>query len=361
MKDMDYYEFEIGKFADKLVREIFKLKPGEQFVITADTRSNARTVNATAAAAFAAGAKPVVIWIAYPLGWGKSSDPNLPVDVLSGALQGADAWVEFHILHGSTPYHNAMNKNKKLRYFGLGGSFGDPDVLVRTIGRVDHGILKQLMNKTSAILKTSKHVRFVTGVGNDLEFDMPKTEDGQHDPNHPVGGHDGYADKPGPHMMIGQLAWAPKLDTVNGKIVFDGSLKYGNMAGGIIKEPICLTIEAGQIVKFEGGKETFEFEAWLKSLNHPQMLRLAHTAIGLNPGAKISDQSNLESERFWGSTEWGIGSIVPDMIGPDGVDAPAHCDGVCLDTSIWLDGKLFMEHGKFLNPDLIELAKKLGK
>jgi len=358
---MNYYEFEIGKVADKLVREIFKLKPGEQFVVTADTRSNDHVVNATAAAAFAAGAKPIVIWNSYPLGWGKSSDNNLPIDVLSGALKGADAWVDFNHMHGSTPYHYAMNENKKLRYFCLGATYGDPDMLVRLIGRLDHDTLKQLMDKTSAIIRNSKHIRFTTENGNDVEFDMSKNEDGKPDPNYPIGGHDGYADEPGPHMLIGQLAWSPKLDTVNGKIVFDGSLKYGDMAGGIIKEPICLTIKAGKIVKFEGSKEAFEFEEWLKSLNHPQMFRLAHTAIGLHPGAKISDQSNLESERFWGSTEWGIGFIVPDIIGPDGVDAPAHCDGICLDSSIWLDGKLFMQHGKFLEPELAEIAKKLGK
>ena len=100
------------------------------------------------------------------------------------------------------------------------------------------------------------------------------------------------------------------------------------------------------------------FEAWLKSFNHPQMFGLAHTAIGVNVGAKISDH-NIESERFWGSTEWGIGAIYSE-IGPY-AEAPAHVDGVCLDSSVWLDEKLIMENNKFLIPKLAELAKKLGK
>ena len=45
-----------------IVKELFKVKPGENFVITADSRSDERVVNATARAIYAAGAKPMVIW-----------------------------------------------------------------------------------------------------------------------------------------------------------------------------------------------------------------------------------------------------------------------------------------------------------
>jgi len=358
---MKFYEFEIGNFANKLVREIFKLKPGEQFVITTDTRAiDSRVADATAAAAFSVGAKPVIIGIAYPLGWGKNIDPLIPIDVLSGALKGADAWVEFNQLHGSTPYHTAIRENKKLRYLCIGGTHGDAEVLARTIGRVDHAATKKLTDTTAEIVRNSKHIRFTAPAGTDVEMDTPKTKNGQHDPNYLIGGNDGYADTPGIHMMTGQLILVPKINTVNGKIVFDGSLNYGAEQGGVIREPIHLTIEAGRIVKIEGGKEAMNFETWLKSFNHPQMFGLAHTAIGVNAGAKISAY-NIESERVWGATEWGIGAIYSDLIGPNGVDAPAHVDGVCLNSSVWLDGKLIMENGKFLIPNLAELAKKLGK
>jgi len=52
---MVLYEYELGKAADILTRELFKLKPGETFVITADTESNPHVVNATARAAFSIG------------------------------------------------------------------------------------------------------------------------------------------------------------------------------------------------------------------------------------------------------------------------------------------------------------------
>lgn len=90
------YEIELGKAADILVRELFKVKPGETFVITADTESDWRVVEATARAAFSAGGKPMVIWLASALGVGKAADPMLPQEALTGALKAADAWVEFN-------------------------------------------------------------------------------------------------------------------------------------------------------------------------------------------------------------------------------------------------------------------------
>ena len=63
---MHLYEFELEKAAKVLTEELFKLKPDETFVITADTMSDPQTVNATARATFAIGAKPMIIWQQLP-------------------------------------------------------------------------------------------------------------------------------------------------------------------------------------------------------------------------------------------------------------------------------------------------------
>ena len=49
------YEFELQKASDVLVRELCKIREGETCVITADTKSDKRVVDATARAVFAAG------------------------------------------------------------------------------------------------------------------------------------------------------------------------------------------------------------------------------------------------------------------------------------------------------------------
>ena len=346
---MVLYEYELGKAADIVARDLFALKPGETFVITADTESNPDVVNATARAAFSLGAKPMVIWTASPLGVGEAADPMLPVEALTGALKGADAWVEYNnqwLLY-STPYNVAMKQNKKLRHLNLVGM--NPDMMIRCIGRIDFATLQEFQETFSAMLTETKHVRITTPAGEDLEL--------EHKPGIPIRCRMGYAHKPGSEMLAGQISSTPDFDSINGTIVFDGSLVP---PCGKLEEPIRLTINAGTIVKVDGGVQAREFETWMNGFNHPQMKRLAHLSYGVNPGARLTGDI-VEDERVWGSTEWGIGSVPGTIVPPDGFPAPSHCDGICMNSSVWLDGEQVLDTGTFIEPQLVQLAKKLGK
>lgn len=345
-----YYDYELGKAATTLTKELFKLKPGETLVITADTESDPQVVDATARAAFALGAKPMVIFVASPLGVGKDADPMLPLEALSAALKAADAWVEFNnkwLLY-STPFDIAMKENKRLRYLCLVGM--DADMMVRCIGRVNYPVLKEFQETITEMTKKAKHVRLTTPAGEDVEFD--------NDPQRPISCETGYADTPGPHMMAGQIGWAPVFESINGVIVFDGSLVPPFL--GVLEQPVKLHIKKGKVVTVEGGKEAVEYEAWLKSFNDPMMLRLAHVCYGFNPGARLSGDI-LEDERVWGGTEWGLGQVGLMYVPPDGIKGASHTDGICLNTSVWLDRKQITDKGKVLDPKLISLAEKLGR
>jgi leucyl aminopeptidase (aminopeptidase T) len=343
-----YYEYELGKAAKILCEELFKLKPGETFVITADTESDDRVVDATARAAFACDAKPMVIYTASPLGVGKAADAMLPVKSLTAALVETDAWVEYNnqwLLY-STPYDVATAKNPKLRYLNACGM--NADMMVRLIGRVDFLTLQKFMDHLVKITKDAKHMRITTPAGTDVEFDNT--------PKHPVILEYGRYDVPGSHMTPGQIGWAPEFETINGVIVFDGSIVPPI---GILKEPVHLIIKRGEIVKIEGGKEAIEYEKWLKSFNHPLMLKLAHVCYGVNPNAHLTGEI-VEDERIWGSTEWGIGNVGP-MLVSGGIPGPSHSDGICLNSSVWLDGKQIMDKGQIIDSRLAELAHKLGR
>jgi leucyl aminopeptidase (aminopeptidase T) len=348
-----YYEYELGRAAKILCEELFKLKPGETFVITADTESDERVVEATASAAFACGAKPMVITVASPMGVGKAADPMLPVEALTAALLKADAWVEFNnewLLY-STPYDIAVKENKKLRHECLVGM--SVEMMVRNMGRVDYPNLEKFMKLVTKKTLSAKHMRITTPAGTDVEFD--------NEPGRKQIMELGYADTPGSHMMAGQIGWSPTFESINGKIVFDGSLVPPIV--GLLQTPVSLTVKKGKIVKIEGGKEATEYEKWLKGFNHPQMLKLAHVCYGFNPGARLTGNI-LEDERVWGGTEWGIGNVgailtVPDI--PGGISGPSHSDGICLNSSVWLDGVQIMDKGQLLDPELKKLAEKLGK
>src|SRR3972149_8686320 len=80
------YEFELHKAALILARDMLRLKQGEILVVTADTQSDPRVVQAAAAAAHALGAIPMVITLASPLGVGKAADPLPPGEARRAAL-----------------------------------------------------------------------------------------------------------------------------------------------------------------------------------------------------------------------------------------------------------------------------------
>jgi leucyl aminopeptidase (aminopeptidase T) len=90
------------------------------------------------------------------------------------------------------------------------------------------------------------------------------------------------------------------------------------------------------------------------------MLRIAHVCYGVNPGAKLTGNI-VEDERVWGGTEWGIGYVGQMLTGGEPIPAPSHTDGICLNTSVWLDGKQIFDKGMVVHPELAKLAKKLGK
>ena len=341
------YEYELGKATDVVARDFLKLKAGETCIITADTENDIRLISALARSVFSTGALPMVILIAAPLGVGQAADPMIPKG-LAAALAETDAWIENnnkYIFYSET-FNYAHNTNQKLRHLSLEGM--RVSNMIRCIGRIDYPALEAFLVKISQMTKQAKKVRITTPAGQDVQFENL--------PDRPVTAEFGKADKPGSFMQPGQVSWTPDLSTVNGVIVFDGAV---NPPIGILKEPIRLYIERGEIKKFEGGKDAIEYESWLKHFNHPQMLRLAHASYGFNPGARLSE-NNSECERVWGVTQWGIGNI-GQLLVPGGVFAPSHSDGICLNSSVWLDGVPVTKVGRVVHPALRELAERLGK
>ena len=345
---MRRYYYELAKAANTLVTNMFALKPGENFVITADTESDMAVVEAACSAAFAAGAKPMVVTFPSPLGVGKAADSLLPVAALTGALQCADAWVEFNnqwLLY-STPFETAMKENPKLRYMCLVGM--DADMMVRLIGRIDQKALSAFLHEVANQTIAAKTMRITTPAGCDLECEL--------NPENKLSCDDGDAHQPGMHMLGGQICFVPKLASISGTLVFDGTLcPYP----GFLKEPVTMTVISGVVSDIRGGAQARQFAAWLDGFKNANMLRLAHGCYGLNPGAKLTGRV-IEDERVWGATEWGLGYLSSVDAPKEFIDAPSHCDGVCLDSSVWLDGRQIMQAGRFVDRTLQKMAEELG-
>ena len=229
VKKLDY---ELAKSASIIINELALAKAGETVVITADTMSDETIVDAVAAAAFAAGAKPMVVWTATPGGVGKAGDKDLPVKALGSAIGGADIWIEFNYqwLVYSSSHELALSLNKNLRHICLVGM--DAGMMDRLIGKVPVSMLADFQMKVTEMTKAAKHVKITTPSGCDLEFD--------NDHNCPFYCELGIADHPGSAYLSGQICWFPVNESLSGTLVFDGSI---NPPCGLLTQPVVLTVK----------------------------------------------------------------------------------------------------------------------
>ena len=343
---MRYLDFELVEAAHKLVRDVLKVSRGDEVVITIDTAGDWNVALATAEAASLVGAKPVVFLHQTPVGVGMAADKYLPVKTLTAVLRDADVWIEYNrnwLLY-STPYWKAMETGK-VKYICLVGMYSD--MMVRTIGRVDINAMYEFQRKLATITSKCKRMRVRNPSGMDVEF--------ENDPARPVL-VEGEVYGPGEYMLFGQVDWAPVEESINGVIVFDGSV-WPPEELGVLKSPIKLHVSEGKVKKIEGGYEARVFEKWLKSFNDEKMFNVAHLSYGCNPGAKLSGNI-LEDERVWGVVEWGLGSQSSTFKGKLG-PASSHTDGVCLNPTVECDGEVIIENGEYVHPDLLDIATKL--
>ena len=340
------YQYELAKASQKLVRDMFKLKKDEIFIITADTESDMKVVEAVAAGAYAAGAKPMVITIPSPAGVGKDADRDIPLKSLEAALCKADAWVEFNnkwLLY-STPFLTAMRENPRLRYLCLVGM--NDSMMVRTIGRVNQPALSLFQSEIASLTEKADRVRLKTEAGCDITFAI----------NHEyrVFCDDGNCSEPGIYMLGGQISVFPKFGSVQGTLVFDGSV---TPPCGLLSEPVRLEIKDHRVVDISGGKQAAELKKWLESFDDDKMFNVAHMSYGFNPGALLTGNV-LEDERVWGCVEWGLG-FVNATSAPPGNDAKSHTDGICLNATIWLDDIMLMDRGVICDERLRGLKDSL--
>lgn len=338
----NFLSYELAKSALKLVRDVMLIKAGENVVITGDTTSDMRILEATANAVQTLGANPVSIItstgeIAY----------TEPVKPIGKAVAVADVWIEFSYtsIMLSPSFQNAMSNG--CRYINLTGM--DVIMMTKTIGKVDYMKMVALGEKLKGKLEKANEVLIEDSNGTKLHaFNQgrPIRHSGQ------LATQKGY-----PIMLGGQISWCPIEETINGTLVFDAAV-FPPVQLGLIKEPIYLTFEKGLLVDIKGGKEAQVFSDWLKAFHDPNMYRLAHYSLGFNPGVEKATGRIVEDERIFGCMEFGIGSQGKAIKGAYWT-AKSHTDGVVSKPSIILDGNILEQNGIYVDPEIHEICKDL--
>jgi leucyl aminopeptidase (aminopeptidase T) len=332
----EYYALELVQAAHKLVSEVRPIQPGQQVLISADTASDLRVVRATAGAVQAVGAVPTVVW--YPTLMEPMLPPPKPV---AQAAASAEVWIDFAVAYQlySPAYHAAIHNG--CIYLCLTGM--DVDMMVRTIGKVNYPPMDEMAHRLYQRSQAASTIRVTSPAGTDLRMQVDKAGDAFWEPPPQEGGF--------PQMLGGQSGFMAYRESYQGSLVFDGAL-WPPSDLGVLHEPVRLTLQDGYIQRIEGGQEAVRFERWLKRFDHKDALLMDHACYGFNPGVTRPSGRILEDERIFGCMQFGVGATE--------YGSPVHTDGVVLNPSVWLDDLQIEETGRYIDPELIELCRRMG-
>lgn len=206
------------------------------------------------------------------------------------------------------------------------------DIVLDTIN-IDYKELEQRAAKIKKALDEGEEVRITTEAGTDLTIGIKGKKAIANDGNYREAGKGG-------NIPAGEVYIPPKWKNVSGKVVIDGSsaTRHGTV---LIKNPIILTIEDGEIKDVEGKEEAERLKETLdwahKKAKHPWGIRrIGELGIGINPkakiiGATIVDEKTLGTAHIAiGSNHWFGGTIY----------AIIHLDQVFRNPKIYIDNKL---------------------
>lgn len=205
------------------------------------------------------------------------------------------------------------------------------DMLARTLSG-DYHQIEDSCHHYARLLSEGKMVRIISPGGTDITFSIE--------------GREGWADTGMYHeprsfgnLPAGEAFVAPVEGTASGMVVIDGS-----MAGiGRVDVPIELIVENGLAVDIKGG----EGAARLKQIvdKHGQQARnIAELGIGLNPNAMLTGLT-LEDEKIAGTVHLALGD---NSTFGGTVEVDSHLDGVILNPTLEIDGKIIIQDGKLL-------------
>lgn len=339
----DYLSFETTKAALTLVKDVMLAQKGENIVITADTSTDRRVVEATASAAYSIGAVPVVIY--YPTSEKLYAEPVKPI---GQAVSHADIWIEF--AYSSIMLCPSFQKALEYgcRYINLTGM--DVTMMVNTIGKVDYHLVVELGELLKNKIQNADEIIIKDENGTNLKA-FNKGREVRHSGQ--LATQKGY-----PIMLCGQISWCPLEETINGTLVFNAAL-FPPTNLGMLNSNVKLTLENGRVTKVEGESDAKLFNDWLDSFNDSNMYRLAHYSLGFNPGVDKATGRIVEDERIFGCIEFGIGSQGSAIKGSYW-EAASHTDGVLSKPTIILDGHNLEANGKYVDPEVVTLCKKLN-
>jgi len=141
----------------------------------------------------------------------------------------------------------------------------------------------------------------------------------------------------------GEFNVPPVEGSGEGKLVIDLCMHQI----GQVKSPIELTVKSGRIVAIEGGADAHFLRNYLERYGDENAyICPAEASVGINSKALIRGVQR-EDKNILGTMHFGIGTNV-DVGGT--IRSNIHMDGVILEPTLYVDGDMRIEAGRFLRP-----------
>lgn len=139
----------------------------------------------------------------------------------------------------------------------------------------------------------------------------------------------------------GEFNVAPIEGSANGTLVIDLTMHHL----GRLSSPIALTVERGRVTKIDGGADARILRDYLLTYGDDDAYMCpAEASVGVNARAVIRGIQR-EDKNIMGSMHFGLGTNI-DVGGS--VKSRIHMDGVILEPTLYVDGAMRIEHGRFL-------------
>jgi leucyl aminopeptidase (aminopeptidase T) len=203
------------------------------------------------------------------------------------------------------------------------------EVMIRTL-KADYHKIAERTNYLTKILDEASEVHITTEKGTDIII--------------PVEGINaisstGLVTEKGSYgnLPSGESYLMPAEGKTNGVFVVDGSFAA---VGKIEEMPVTVKVENGFATKIEGGKEAARLKEMLEPMGE-KAYNIAELGIGTNDQAIVTG-AILEDEKVMGTVHIALGNNI-SMGGTCNVGI--HLDGVILEPTVMVDGKLIMGKG----------------
>ena len=314
---------DFGKVA---VRQMANVKPGETFLVLADTATDRDLTAASQQAGIDVGARAALLTIpSMDTSDASDLDPATiaaiaTADVILGLC--ASTFVE------KESTMRALEGKLRITSTNIEGM---EDFVTEGIRDVDYPLMIEIGNKIGELWMKTELCRVTSPFGTDISFDM---RDRPIDVGHGIVKNPGEAD----YFPGVSVANAPIESTIQGTIVVDGNVPPGRL----VEEPVTLRVKDGIIVAFEGGADADAVREFFEASGDPIATHICHFTLGLNPRARTSGSIH-QDEHVLGAITFGFGAqnaIFGGNVPPCGV----HCDVVLTTGKIEIDGKVMLDN-----------------